>query len=105
VTLVAPDLETSGGAFLGSGITNGMKTAVSIPDTVFEKAEAAAKRLKMSRSELYAKAVDAWVDAHSPDEITDSINAVLDQLTREEREADRKVVRAGARQTMKRNRW
>jgi metal-responsive CopG/Arc/MetJ family transcriptional regulator len=82
-----------------------MKTAVSIPDPVFEKAEAAAKRLKMSRSELYAKAVDAWVDAHSPDEITDSINAVLDQLTPEERAEDLKLVRAGARQTLKRNPW
>lgn len=100
------DRDFMGGRWLRSpacGITNSMKTAVSIPDPVFVKAEAAAKRLKMSRSELYAKAIDAWVDAHSPDEITDAINAVLDQLTPEEREADLKVVRAGARQTMKRN--
>jgi hypothetical protein len=80
-----------------------MKTAVSIPDPVFEKAEAAAKRLKMSRSELYAKAVDAWVDAHSPDAITESWNTALDAMTPEEREADLEIVRAGARRTMKRN--
>lgn len=82
-----------------------MKTAISIPDPVFEKAEATAKRLKMSRSELYTKAVDAWVDAHSPDTITDTIDTVLASLTAEEREADLKIVRAGARQTMKRNPW
>jgi hypothetical protein len=88
---------------MSHGITIGMKTAVSIPDPVFEKAEAAAKRLKMSRSELYAKAVDAWVDAHSPDAITESWDAALAELTPEEREADLELTRAGARQTMKRN--
>lgn len=86
-------------------MTQGMKVAVSIPDPVFEKAEAAAKRLEMSRSELYAKAIDAWVDAHSPDEVTDSINAALDQLTPVEREGELRIVRAGARQTMKREPW
>ena len=82
-----------------------MKTAVSIPDDVFEKGEKAAKRLKMSRSELYAKAVDAYVDAHTPDAITESWNAMLAELTPEEIDEDLKVVRAGARHTMKRTRW
>jgi metal-responsive CopG/Arc/MetJ family transcriptional regulator len=82
-----------------------MKIAVSIPDAVFEKAEAAAKRLKISRSELYAKAVDAYVDAHSPDAITESWNVVLTETTPEERKADLALVRAAARQTMKRNPW
>lgn len=82
-----------------------MKTAVSIPDHVFEKGEKAAKRLKMSRSELYAKAVEAYVDAHTPDSITESWNAVLAELTPEEVEDDLRIVRASARQTMKRNPW
>jgi metal-responsive CopG/Arc/MetJ family transcriptional regulator len=82
-----------------------MKTAVSIPDAVFEKGEEAAKRLKMSRSELYAKAVDAYVDAHSPDAITDAMNAALELLTPEEQEADLAFVRAAASHSMKRNPW
>jgi metal-responsive CopG/Arc/MetJ family transcriptional regulator len=36
-----------------------MKTAVSMPDSIFEAAEALAKRLRMSRSQLYTKAVQA----------------------------------------------
>lgn len=88
------------------GITNGiMKTAVSIPDDVFEKGEKAAKRLKMSRSELYAKALEAYVDAHTPDAITESWNAMLAEMAPEEIEEDLRVVRAAARQTMKRNPW
>ena len=87
------------------GITNGMKTAVSIPDDVFEKGEAVAKRLKMSRSELYARAVAAYADAHSSDAITESWNAALAGMNPEEREADLRIVRAAARRTMKRNPW
>lgn len=87
------------------GITKGMKTAVSIPDKVFQKAEVAAKRLKMSRSELYARAVDAYVDVHSPDAITEAINAALDQLTSEEKEAELDFVRAAAAHSMQQKPW
>ena len=38
-----------------------MKTAISIPDDVFLSADRLAKRLKMSRSELYARAVQQYV--------------------------------------------
>ena len=34
-----------------------MKTVVSIPDDLFHLAEAAARALRISRSELYAKAI------------------------------------------------
>ena len=40
-----------------SGYTCGMKTAVSIPDDVFEKAEHLARRMKKSRSRLFSNAV------------------------------------------------
>jgi len=82
-----------------------MKTAVSIPDDVFEKGEKAAQRLKMSRSELYAKAVEAYVDAHTPDAVTDSWDAMLAEMTPEEVKEDLALVRSSARQTMKRNPW
>ncbi len=38
-----------------------MKTAISIPDAVFEEAEWLAKRRGWSRSELYANAVAEYV--------------------------------------------
>jgi len=34
-----------------------MKTAVSIPDNVFKKAERLARRMKKSRSELFSNAL------------------------------------------------
>lgn len=38
-----------------------MKTAISIPDAIFEEAERLAKIRGWSRSELYASAVSAYV--------------------------------------------
>jgi hypothetical protein len=56
------------------GYTFGMKTAVSVPDEVFDEAEHLAKHLKISRSELYSKALVEFVSRHSPDAVTDSFN-------------------------------
>ena len=58
--------------------TDRMKTAVSIPDDVFEKAERYARRVKKTRSEVYSAAVGEYVARHSPEEITKTINAVLE---------------------------
>ena len=53
-----------------------MKTAISIPDSVFAAAEATSSRLGMSRSEFYAKAVQAFVDAHQATDVTEMLNKV-----------------------------
>src|ERR1041384_6218880 len=47
------------------GYTRGMKTAISIPDSIFHDADALAKRLGISRSELYARAVADLVARHN----------------------------------------
>lgn len=41
-----------------------MKTAISIPDPLFKAAERTSRRLGMSRSEFYSKAVEAFVKAN-----------------------------------------
>ena len=53
-----------------------MKTAISIPDRVFQSAEKLAARLGVSRSELYAKALAALVEKHSEDVVTAQLNEV-----------------------------
>ena len=57
-----------------------MKTAVSIPDEIFERAERLAKRNHRSRSELYADALDEYVARHSPDEVTETMNLVCERM-------------------------
>ena len=53
-----------------------MKTAVSIPDDVFEKAERLARRAKRSRSAVFSAALAEYVARHAPDEVTDAMNRV-----------------------------
>ena len=78
-----------------------MKVAVSIPDPVFAEAEVLAKRLNLSRSKLYARALNAFVDGQSGDRITAAINAALDGADDENRE----FVREAARQALLRTEW
>lgn len=53
-----------------------MKTAISIPEPIFEEAEGLAKRLGMSRSELYATAVAQFVEAYREEAIISALNEV-----------------------------
>ena len=55
-----------------------MKTAISIRDEIFAAAERTARALGMSRSELYARAVDEFVARHSGAQVTDRLNALYD---------------------------
>jgi len=62
------------------GYTRGMKTAVSIPDEVFAKAERLARRMKKSRSELFSNALAEYVARHAPDHVTETMNKVCAEV-------------------------
>ncbi len=53
-----------------------MKKAISIPDDVFENAERTAKKLGVSRSELYANAVAEFIERYRREGITEKLNDV-----------------------------
>jgi len=78
-----------------------MKTAVSIPDDVFQRAERIARRSKKSRSQLYSDALREYVARHSPDEVTEAMNRVVDNME----EPIEPFVREAARRTLLRNEW
>jgi len=63
-----------------SGYTLGMKTAVSVPNEVFERADRLAKRLRVSRSELYSRALREYLARHAPDEVTEALNVLCEEL-------------------------
>jgi metal-responsive CopG/Arc/MetJ family transcriptional regulator len=71
-----------------------MKTAISIPDELFESADALADRLGVSRSELYATAVAEFVAKHRSGAVTERLDHVYaEQPSR----LDRKLRRAQGR--------
>ncbi len=80
----------------------GMKTAVSIPDPVFEAAERLARTQKTSRSRLYAEALREYLLRHAPDEVTGRINQVIEQIG--ETVSDPLVHRT-ASETLARSEW
>lgn len=79
-----------------------MKTAVSVPDEIFEQAERLAKRAHMSRSRLFSEALREYVARHTSDEVTDAMDRVCADL--EDAAADEFTV-AAARQTLERSEW
>jgi metal-responsive CopG/Arc/MetJ family transcriptional regulator len=58
------------------GYTNFMKTAISIPEDVFQSAEALAKRLGMSRSQLYTAAINEYLNRRQDRRITALLNSI-----------------------------
>ena len=55
----------------------GVKTAISLPDDTFRRVEHAAKRLGVSRSEVFARAAERWLDALEDDGTTDAVNLAI----------------------------
>jgi metal-responsive CopG/Arc/MetJ family transcriptional regulator len=78
-----------------------MKTAVSIPDDVFEEAERLVAELQTSRSQLYSRALQEFVARHSPDRLTEAMNRVLDKVGAEVDEFTAKA----SRQVLERVEW
>ena len=71
-----------------------MKTAISLPKDVFEKAERLALKARKSRSQIYCEALREYVARHSPDDVTDALNRVMEQIGQTE---DRFATLASAR--------
>jgi metal-responsive CopG/Arc/MetJ family transcriptional regulator len=78
-----------------------MRTAVSIPDDVFESAEKLARRTRKSLSQLFSDAVREYVARHAREEVTEAMDRVCAELGQP---AD-KFVAAAARRTLERSEW
>jgi predicted transcriptional regulator len=78
-----------------------MKTAISLPDEVFDEAEHLAKRLDLSRNDLYARALEEFLARHAPDRVTDALDAVCEVV---ETRPDR-FVSTAARRALERDEW
>jgi predicted CopG family antitoxin len=70
----------SPGALTPDGYTSGMKTAVSVPDDVFERAERLARREKRSRSDVYSAALREYVARYSPDDVAEALDRVVTEV-------------------------
>ena len=78
-----------------------MKTAVSIPDEVFEKAERLARRARRSRSEVFSAALREYLARHVPDEVTEAMDRVCAAVNDE----PDGFVTAAARRVLEQTEW
>ena len=53
-----------------------MKTAISIPDPLFELAEKIAKKLGVSRSKLFSLAIQEFIEQHNWEEVTKKLDEI-----------------------------
>jgi metal-responsive CopG/Arc/MetJ family transcriptional regulator len=83
------------------GYTPGMKTAVSIPDEVFEKVERLARRERRSRSEVFSAALREYVARHAPDEVTEAMDRVCAAVS----DQGGGFAAAAARRVLERTEW
>lgn len=55
-----------------------MKTAISIPDPIFQAAELFANHFGISRSELYAKAIEEYIASRRFINVTEALNKIYE---------------------------
>lgn len=78
-----------------------MKTAISIPDMLFRRAEQLAQRLGKSRSQIYREALTEYVDRREPGAVTVALDEVVGALGAER---DEWVAEAG-RSRLEQSEW
>lgn len=83
------------------GYTPGMKTAISIPDDLFDKAERLAHRSKRSRSRIFSDAVREYLARHSPEEVTEAANRACSEIG----DVEDRFTASAARRIFERNQW
>ncbi|MCL2482675.1 MAG: hypothetical protein FWF43_04520 [Propionibacteriaceae bacterium] len=72
-----------------------MKTAISVPDSLYAGVEAKVSELGMSRSQFYAVAVQRYLDELSRADLVARINEAIDLETEESRQETKEFVTTG----------
>jgi metal-responsive CopG/Arc/MetJ family transcriptional regulator len=78
-----------------------MKTAISLPDDLFDEADAVAYRTGVSRSQLYATALAEYLAKFRAEDVTKQLNVVYGAAAPQPDPA----FRAAARRIARRNEW
>jgi metal-responsive CopG/Arc/MetJ family transcriptional regulator len=60
-----------------------MKTAISIPDSIFQEADRLARKTGKSRSQLFSEAMAEYLARHEPEAVTDAMNDVCEGVGEE----------------------
>ncbi|AAN50043.1 ribbon-helix-helix domain-containing protein [Leptospira interrogans] len=82
-----------------------MKTAISIPDELFRAAEKIAKKLGIPRSQLFAKALEEFIQSHSKESVTEKLNKIYSNKSKETRNNITDLSVESLRKSLKNDSW
>ena len=82
-----------------------MKTAISLPDSLFKDAELTARNLGIPRSQLFARAVEEFIRHHQREGITEKLNSVYDRLAAVEEDIPSIAALESLRELTKNDSW
>jgi hypothetical protein len=82
-----------------------MKTAISLPDTLYERAEETAAYLGIPRSKLFALALEEFFLNHNATIITEKINEIYDQIDQNDFEPYLNATLEAQRNLLKNDTW
>lgn len=82
-----------------------MKTAISIPDDLFKSAEKIAKKMGIPRSQLFARALEEFIQAHSKNSVTEKLNKVYSKGLPKSKTNIDKVSAQALRKSLKNDTW
>jgi metal-responsive CopG/Arc/MetJ family transcriptional regulator len=68
-----------------------MKTAVSLPDSLYSEAEKTAQSMGIPRSQLFARALEEFIEHHKRENITEKLNNVYSRIN----DFDGEILNAG----------
>ena len=82
-----------------------MKTAISLPDTLFEKAKKTAHYMGIKRSRLFVIALEDYIARHNGEMITKKLNEVYENINQDEFTSDLDVGLESLRNLTKNDTW
>ncbi|EMN95720.1 ribbon-helix-helix domain-containing protein [Leptospira interrogans] len=82
-----------------------MKTAISIPDELFRAAEKIAKKLGIPRSQLFAKALEEFIQSHSKESVTEKLNKIYSNKSKETKNNITDLSVESLRKSLKNDSW
>ena len=82
-----------------------MKTAISLPDVLYEKAEKTASYMGISRSKLFANALEEYIIKYNGEMITRKLNEVYEKINPDEFSRDLDIGIESLREFTKDDAW
>lgn len=70
-----------------------IKTAISLQESLVERMDKLARELKVSRSQLFSRAADEFLQRHESHALLDAINKACDERPDPEEEVRRRAMR------------